>query len=250
LAEELIDKGMGIQIAGIRTPLLMYADDIVLLASSIAELRAMNQIVSDFAFRNRYSHNGQKSAVMVFNADKELLQTVENEPWVLSGEPVEVKQRYKYLGIDLLSNISDWTKYLTRITIEATHLSESLSWMCRRDSGLRPRSASTLWQAIVRPVLEYGSEIWAGDVPKSVEKSAERVQTNFARSILGLVGCQSIPNDLIRSEMGMEKLSSRWEKLRLGYWRRINVASPERTLSAVASLRRKHVAWEYPGTKN
>jgi hypothetical protein len=250
LAEEMINKGMGIQIAGIRTPLLMYADDIVLLAGNISELRAMNQIVSDFAFRNRYSHNGEKSAVMAFNADKELLQAVESEPWVLSGEPVKVKQRYKYLGIDLLTNINDWTKYLTRITIEATHLSESLSWMCRRDSGLRPRSASTLWQAIVRPVLEYASEIWAGDIPKNLAANAERVQTNFARSILGLVGCQSIPNDIIRAEMGMEKLSSRWEKLRLGYWRRINVASPERTLTAVVSLRRKHVAWDYPGTKN
>ena len=36
----------------------MYADDIVLLAGTVAELRAMNQVVSDFAFRNRYSLNG------------------------------------------------------------------------------------------------------------------------------------------------------------------------------------------------
>ena len=187
---------------------------------------------------------------MVFNADRNLSRAVEEEPWVLSGESVKVKTHYKYLGVDLLSNVTDWTRYLKRNILEANHLSESLSWLCRRETGLRARSASTLWQAIVRPVLEYASEIWAGSIPAGIVDDAERIQTNFARSILGLVGSQSIPNDLIRSEMGMEKLSCRWEKLRLGYWRRINMASPERTLAAVASLRRKQLAWDYPGSKH
>ena len=82
----------------------------------------------------------------------------------------------------------------------------------------------------------YSAEIWAGDIPHKQAARAENVQTNFARAMLGLVGCQSISNDAIRAEMGMEKLSSRWEKLRLGYWRRLNVASGERTLVAVAKL--------------
>ena len=43
LAGELKDKGLGIQIAGVITPLLLYADDIVLLANSIAELRASDK---------------------------------------------------------------------------------------------------------------------------------------------------------------------------------------------------------------
>lgn len=65
--------------------------------------------------------------------------------------------------------------------------------------------------------------------------------------MLGVVGCQSISNDVLRAEMGMEKLSSRWTKLRLGYWRRLNVASGERTLVAISALRRKHLEWGYKG---
>ena len=45
----------------------------------------------------------------------------------------------------------------------------------------------------------------------------------------------------------MEKLSSRWVKLRLGYWRRLQVASSDRTLAAVVSLRRKHLEWGHKG---
>ena len=67
---------------------------------------------------------------MVFNADRNLSRAVEEEPWVLSGEAVKVKTHYKYLGVDVLSNVTDWTRYLKRITLEANHLSESLSWAC------------------------------------------------------------------------------------------------------------------------
>jgi len=67
--------------------------------------------------------------------------------------------------------------------------------------------------------------------------------------MLGLIGCQSISNDALRAEMGMEKLSSRWMKLRLGYWRRLHVASGERTLVAIAILRRRHLEWERRGAR-
>jgi hypothetical protein len=66
----------------------------------------------------------------------------------------------------------------------------------------------------VRPVLEYAAELWAGDISKELTKRAEAVQISFARTILGLNGCQSIPDVLLCAE----KLTSRWKKLRLGYW--------------------------------
>ena len=246
LAKELKAKGLGITIAGVLTPLLMYADDVVLLAGSIAELRAMNDVATEYARRNRYGHNGEKSAVMAFYTNSATTKQVRAEPWRLSGEAVKVKDQYKYLGVELLTNLADWSKYMARAIAKATRVSQDLQWACRRAGGLRPRAAAALWKSVVRPILEYSAEIWAGDIPHKQAARAENVQTNFARAMLGLVGCQSISNDAIRAEMGMEKLSSRWEKLRLGYWRRLNVASGERTLVAVAKLRRNHLEW---GTK-
>ena len=45
----------------------MYADDVVFLAESINQLRAMNEVMTGYAKRNRYRLNGEKSAVMTFN---------------------------------------------------------------------------------------------------------------------------------------------------------------------------------------
>ena len=207
----------------------------------------MNDVVTNYAKRNRYRLNGTKSAVMAFNADAALDRAVNAEPWRLSGEVVKVKASYKYLGVDVLRDVRNWKTYIERAIAKARRVSEDLQWACRRAGGLRPRAATALWKAIVRPVLEYAAEIWSGELTRSQASRAEAVQTDFARCMLGLVGCQSISNDALRAELGMEKLSSRWEKLRLGYWRRLNVASGERTLVAVASLRRKHLRWGIKG---
>ena len=250
LAEDLRERGLGVQAAGILTPLLMYADDIVLLASNVSELRAMNKVATDYAFANRYQFNGAKSNVMAFNANHALTELVQSEPWELFGEVVKVAKSYKYLGVDLINNLKDWSGYLNRTIIKAEKVSEDLAWIFRRDNGLLPRSAATLWKAIVRPVLEYAAELWAGDISKELTERAEAVQIDFARIILGLNGCQSIPDDFIRAELGMEKLTSRWEKLRLGYWRRLHVTAPRTTLHAVVALRKWQVDWAPPAFDN
>ena len=243
LAEDLRQRGLGIQAGGVLTPLLMYADDIVLLASSVEELREMNKMATDYAFKNRYQFNGKKSAVMAFNASRELYERAQAEPWTLLGQPVEVKKSYKYLGTEILHDPRDWSAYMERVLGKAKRASKDLAWKCGQEAGLLPRTAAALWKSIVRPVLEYAAELWAGDIPTKLIDRAEKIQTNYAKSILGLVGCQSVPHDFLRAELGMEKLTSRWEKLRLGYWRRLHMANFNTTLRSMVSLRKWQVDW-------
>ena len=210
----------------------------------------MNKVATDYAFANRYQFNGKKSNVMVFNASNALTNLVESEPWELFGEAVKVAKSYKYLGVDLINNLHDWSVYLNRTIAKAERVSEDLAWIVRRDNGLLSRSAATMWKAIVRPVLEYAAELWAGEISKELTKRAEAVQIDFARIILGVTGCQSIPDDFLRAELGMEKLTSRWEKLRLGYWRRLHVSAPKTTLHAFVALRKWQVDWAPPTFNN
>ena len=244
MAAELKARGLGVMVEGRRVPLLMYADDIVLLASNVTELREMNDVATEYAFKHRFRHNGKKSAVMVFNGDAQTKERVNREVWRLSGERVLVKKEYKYLGVDVLVNVNDWRTHVKRLIGKAQARTRDLVWMCGRDSGLRPRSAATLWRALVRPILEYASELWCGEIPPDLAAKAEAVQTNFARTILGLQGQRALTHTFMRAELGLEKLASRWEKLRLGYWRRIQAAKPDRALAIVAAARRRQLRWE------
>ena len=47
--------------------------------------------------KNRFRFNGEKSAVMLFNADSRLKMRAQETEWTLFGEKVEVKKEYKYL---------------------------------------------------------------------------------------------------------------------------------------------------------
>jgi hypothetical protein len=55
---------------------------------------------------------------------------------------------------------------------------------------------------------------------------------------------------LFVAELGMGKLTSRWKKLRLGYWRRLHVTGPNTTLRAVVALRKWQVDWAPPAFNN
>ena len=131
-------------VAGILTPLLMYADGVVLLAASVKELHLMNEVASLYAFANRYQFNGKKSNVMCFYGKKKITDQVHLEPWELLREPVSVSKSYKYLGVILNNNLKVWDSHGLRTISIAIFTSKELAWLCRQDSGLFPRSATTL----------------------------------------------------------------------------------------------------------
>ena len=56
--------------------------------------------------------------------------------------------------------------------------------------------------------------------------------------VLGLTNKIGIANSFVRAELGLEAMEARWQKLRLGYWRRIQVADQGRALSVVSALQR------------
>jgi hypothetical protein len=118
--------------------------------------------------------------------------------------------------------------------------------MMRYDRGMRPRTAVTLWQSLVRPILEYASEIWSGQIPKYIEQKAEAVQLKFLRVTLGLHKSGSgVCNEVVRAEAGCERLRDRWTKLRMGYWRRVFAAPHGRLLRDLIDFRRRE--WDASG---
>ena len=239
LARALKAAGLGVWVAGVQVPLLMYADDMIMLARSQGELERMNEVVTAFAKKNRFQFNGEKSAVMAFNATPEAKARCDARQWVLFGERVEVKDSYVYLGTLVPANGLDWGQHMEGALKKAERRSADLLWACRSDRGIRPRTAVTLWQALVRPLLEYASELWSGAITTDMVKRAERVQVTFLRGTLGLhENGSGVADEVVRAEAGVERLQDRWAKLKLGYWRRIFTAFPNRLLRVVATHRR------------
>ena len=119
---------------GRRIALLMYADDIVMLAATQHELQLMNKIASCFARRHRFQFNGEKSGVMLFNVKPGDKARAQAARWTLFGENVEVKDSYVYLGTVTPSDGLSWTAHLKAAIGKARRRSADLLWVCREDT--------------------------------------------------------------------------------------------------------------------
>ena len=240
LALALKRAGYGVWIAGQQVPLLLYADDVVLISGSVKQLHAMNAVASEYARKHRFQFNGAKSGVMAFNVTNVARTALRLENWELFGEKVEVKHKYKYLGVETYNAQGNWSHHVKKAIGKARRVQADLIWLFRQDTGLRPRTAMSMWNALVRPIVEYAAELWAGAIPASVAKDAEKLQMEFARSVLGLpYKGGGIADEFVRAELGIEPIECRFMKLRLGYWRRIWVANPSRLLFIIAAFRRR-----------
>ena len=81
-----------------------------------------------------------------------------------------MKDSYVYLGTITPKDGMSWTAHLKSAIGKARRRSADLLWVCRADRGMRPRTAITLWQSMVRPLLEYASELWVGQVPTELTR--------------------------------------------------------------------------------
>lgn len=201
LAEELRRRGLEIMIGGKRVPLLMYADDIVLLANGPTELQEMCDICTEFAQQRRFQFNGPKCGVMQFGATAAQRATVRDTPWEVFGETVEVVDSYEYLGSVTTTRIADWSPHVRALVARARARSRDLLWMCRAGSGMRMRTAVVLFNALVRPILEYCAVLWGSNISDALTREVEAVQSAFLRAISGVHKFgMGVSNDFLRAE--------------------------------------------------
>jgi hypothetical protein len=242
LAERLRARGLGIMIGGRYVPLLMYADDIVLLAGSPAEMSAMCDVCTEFASERRFQVNGPKCGLLQFYATARQRAEAANTDWQVFGEKVGIVDTYEYLGSVTTSRIGDWSPHVRALISKAKHRSADLLWMCRAGDGMRPRTAIVLFNSLVRPILEYCAVLWEGCVSAGLSREVELVQTEFLRAVSGVHRQgMGVSNDFIRAEHGVECLSARRAKLKAGFWRRLHTVDPQRVLRAALDLRTAQV---------
>ena len=157
--------------------LLLFADDLVLLADSIKGLQDSIDRLDEFCKAWKLNINIDKTKVVIFNKKPRSYQA----PITLDKTELEYVSSYKYLGIVLSSNGS----FKIAISTLANQASKALFSLFRAASKLSfpdPSLLCHLFDALVRPVLEYGNEIW-GCYPA---EELEVVHKRFCKFALGV----------------------------------------------------------------
>src|ERR1700722_6742460 len=186
----------------------------------------MLEVVYKYSTKFRFRFNREKSNVMIFGKKKR------GEPKFYLGESeLKVIQEYKYLGVVLDENFS-WKTHLRKILDKARKRTRALCGMGIRE-GVSVKAILRGWEVLVRPILEYGAEIWG----EKKWKEGENLQIELGRRLLGV--SKMTTKQVIQGELGLGKISSRRIILRLRFWNKIIKMKKDRLVYKIYKQRRE-----------
>ena len=210
---ELIDTinstNTGIKWTTISINCLLYADDIVIITKNAKDLKKCLTKITEYGIKWRCSFNGKKSQVVIHG------RKIKNEHIFQIGNKIlKQVQSYKYLGIEIQRNLN-WKTYKDRILGKAKKITTMIKAMFLKNNKILITTMCKIWDSLVRPILEYGSEIWGfKEWPE-----AEILHRNYGRFLLGHY--RNSTKGSIYGDLGWIDMHTRSNIIKLRYWKKM-----------------------------
>ena len=195
--------------------LLLYADDVVLLAKSREEMEILLARMHEHWVKWRGVVNTKKSNVMSVGK-------VKPQTWKYGVDVLQTCQQYGYLGVTVKDTLT-WGAWVVQLKAKVY---ASLPALKRTVRVAGPGVASTAWLQVIRPRLEHGAE--ACYLPKIQVEELEQLQRKAARLILGLP--RSTNNALLYGELGWMPISARRTVAQVAWLVHIRLSNDERLI--------------------
>ena len=210
---------------------LMYADDLIMIAESEAQLQKKMTLLNNYCMDWNLQINKKKTKTMVFNRGNKLCNT----NIYLNNNLIECVKEFKYLGFTISAKNCSFLKTLSDLKIKANRAIFALNNKIKL-SKLPTELTIKLFNSQIRPILLYGSEVWAPYSNFNYDNwdntEIEQCHTQFLKRALGC-NIQS-PNLMIRAEVGQYPLLTDIINRSVGFLKHVNES--ESTLAKYALL--------------
>ena len=194
LAQEIKQLGCGVNIGDCKLSILLYADDIVMLAESETDLQAMLICLSEWCIKWELLVNQKKSQVVHFRPQAMPMTEVSFS----CGETVlDIVLHYKYLGL-LVTDHVDYNIAVKAIAQSATRALGGVKVKYKSRGGLPYETFKKLFDVLVWSVLNYSSPVWGTQEFSCVNS----VFNEACRYHLG--AGKYTPTAAVRGEMGWQ----------------------------------------------
>ena len=135
----------------------------------------------------------------------------QSEVWYYKNEKIDVVSFYKYLGIFFTSKLK-WSKTQEMLSLQGMKASACIFRYQRKFGHLEPLDMFKIFDAMVKPILTYGAELWGF---KYIEK-IEAVQIKFCKQYCNLY--KNTANVLALGECGRYPLCITYIPKCIKYW--------------------------------
>lgn len=220
-------------LGGSPAPPLLYADDLALLATTQGGLQRQLGLLERYADRWRLTVNVAKTKVVIFRPLRRLAWASKGVELSYKGEALTVVTSFRYLGVELHST-QPLGYAATPLASSGSRALHALRRRCAElgisDPGLR----CELFDALVRPVVSYGAEIWATQFLLGGKNPGEQLHCTFLRRELGVRG--STPGMVVLAEFGRFPLWVEWAQATARFWSRVASMDQDRLLRKAFDL--------------
>ena len=188
--------------------LILYADDIVIFAASAQELQNNLNLLSEYCHRNRLKVNTSKTKIMVFRRGGILPRDMK---FYYSNVELSIVNHFSYLGI-VFSTGGSFSECHKTLAGQALKAIFTLNRYLYNFINITPRHKLELFDKLVTPILNYGSEVWGFSQAKQIE----RIHMLFCKQLLGVK--TSTQNDFIYGELGRTNYYARRIYIIIKFW--------------------------------
>ncbi len=192
---DYIDVG-GFQFNGVWIRMLLYADDIVFVASDHLILQQMIDKLSDYCDLWDLRVNLNKSKVMVFRKKGRLKKSFK---FYYRGELIEIVSEYKYLGVKFTST----GKFGSHLDAQLANAKLGLNTVYKNIFYLQSRNVDSyfrVFDSVARSIMCYAAQVWGFQEFEPVEK----LLRFFIKKLFRMP--YNTPNYMLLLETGREPL--------------------------------------------
>lgn len=208
--------------------ILLYADDVVLIAESEDNLQTMLTALGQWSLKWKLNINQDKSKIVHFRKSN---RQRSNYVFKVGNTVIDFAPMYKYLGVYFHENLN----YEENVDILAQSASRALGSIVsklKRNNFMAYSTYSKLYDSCVVPIADYASEIWGFrnfNMPNTLQNRAMRIFLGVHRfaPVAGLEG------DMV----WLSPQYRRWLNM-IRFWNRLILMENER-------LTRKVFDWSY-----
>jgi hypothetical protein len=186
-----LDTEIGVRLKDTLLRVLLYADDLVLLAETLQDLQQLLHTVSIFCKHNAMTVNIRKSEAVVFN--RRFCSCAHKAKVTYDGVELEVKPFFVYLGI-VFDEEGDIRKAATHCINKGRGAMYAMIRRCHELELHNVHIKIRLFDSLVRPIVSYGCEVWGPSFMASgkcladfgLRKNLEVLHKRFLKRCLGV----------------------------------------------------------------
>ncbi|XP_054592057.2 LINE-1 retrotransposable element ORF2 protein [Nothobranchius furzeri] len=198
-----------VEFGGRRISSLLFADDVVLLASSSSDLQLLLGRFAAECEAAGMRISTSKSETMVLDRKRVACHLR------VGGEVLPQVEEFKYLGV-LFTSEGRRDREIDRRIGSASAVMRTLSRSVVGKRELSQKARLSIYRSIYIPILTYGHELWV-----MTERTRSRIQAaemSFLRRVAGLSLRDRVRSSDIREGLGVEPLLLRIERSQLRWF--------------------------------